>query len=530
MKTRSLLLLLILLNVATAWAARFSFLLHRALQPDGTAIECFISGDEFFNWLHDANGYTIIRASDGFLYWGAVSDGEVVPTAWRADRTNPASLDLEKWAKISLARYNERKAFYATHRGDSPLAPHEGTLNNLVVYIRFSDDTEFTMTRQAYDGRFNATTGKSLRSYHSEVSYNNLTISSTHYPDCPMTTNLSYRDVHNRGYFQPYNATTNPGGYANDTERTDREHTLLRDAIEWINVNSPVPAGLDIDGDSDGYADNVCFIIRGGNDAWAELLWAHRWSLFSYDVFVNGKRVMDYTFQPETQVDVQTLCHEMFHALGAPDLYHYSSDGKAPVGDWDLMESGFGHMGAFMKWKYTNQTWINTIPEITTSGTYTLRPLSGPTGNCFRIASPWSTSQFFVVEYRKKEGTYENSLPGSGMLVYRIDESTTGNAGGPPDEVYLYRPGGTLSVNGTLTNAYFSAGSNRTRINDQTNPSSFLQNGSPGGLRIFGITAADTTISFNVEIIHPDNPSSATATATGVSEILVQWTSHPQYS
>ena len=56
----------------------------------------------------------------------------------------------------------------------------------------------------------------------------------------------------------------------------------------------------------------------------------------------------DYTFQPETQVNVKTLCHEMFHALGAPDLYHYDDNGLniSPAGSWDLMESGGGHMGA----------------------------------------------------------------------------------------------------------------------------------------------------------------------------------------
>lgn len=530
MKTKIFLLFLILLHAGASLAARFEFLPYRAVQPDGSAIDCFVSGDEYFNWLHDKDGYTLIQAPDGYYYWGVQSGETVVPTAWRADRTDPAGLNLPKWAKISLARYNERKAFYRVPGDRVPLAPHEGTLNNLAVYIRFNDDTEFTMTRQAYDGRFNASSGISLKSYYSEVSYNHLTISTTHYPDCPMTINLSYKDSHDRDYFRPYNAVTNPVGYMDDSERTFREHTLLRDAIEWINLNSPVPAGLDIDGDLDGLVDNVCFIIRGGNDAWAELLWAHRWSLFSYNVNINGKRVMDYTFQPETQVDVQTLCHEMFHALGSPDLYHYSSDGKTPVGDWDLMENGFGHMGAYMKWKYTNNTWITEMPWITAPGTYTLRPLSNPTGNCYRIASPYSSSQFFVVEYRKKTGTFEGSIPGSGLLVYRIDASCDGNAGGPPDEVYIYRPNGTLSNNGVLNNAYFSAETNRTKINDQTNPSSFLQNGSAGGLRISKVTSADTTISFTVDIIYPDNPSSATATATGTSEILLKWTKHPQYS
>ena len=97
------------------------------------------------------------------------------------------------------------------------------------------------------------------------------------------------------------------------------------------------------------------------------MLWAHRWTLFSQNVYINGKRVYDYTFQPEGQVAVRTICHEMFHALGAPDLYHYTNQGViSPAGTWDIMDGGSGHMLAYMKWKYSNHSWINNIPEITT--------------------------------------------------------------------------------------------------------------------------------------------------------------------
>ncbi|MCX6268591.1 MAG: M6 family metalloprotease domain-containing protein [Bacteroidetes bacterium] len=403
-------------------------------------------------------------------------------------------------------------------------APHSGILNNLVVYIRFNDDTEFTLTRQAYDNQFNPVTGTSLNSYYTEVSYSALTISSTHYPECAMTTNFSYKDIHDRKYFEPYNATTNPTGYNGDTQRRQREHTLLRDAITWINTNSPVPAGLDIDGDNDGKVDNVCFIIRGGNGAWAELLWAHRWVLNSYNVNINGKQVYDYTFQPESQVDVNVLCHEMFHALGAPDLYHYSSDGFAPAGIWDLMGSGSGHMGAYMKWRYTQNSWIASIPAITESGTYSLHPLStSATNNCYSIASPNSTTEFFVVEYRKKTGTYEGTLPGSGLIVYRIDPTNTGNANGPPDEVYIYRPGGTPTANGNTSSAYFASGTGRTKINDLTNPSSFLQDGTPGGLDISNVTAADSTISFTVNYHNFNDPVHFSASSLSFSEIMLTW-------
>ncbi|MBN1926949.1 MAG: M6 family metalloprotease domain-containing protein [Prolixibacteraceae bacterium] len=537
MKRILVLLGALLLCTFYANSAYFSFLPYEITQPDGEKISCFVSGDEFYHWMHDKDGYTIIQSPDGYYYYGVSTGDSIVPTTNKVNSSDPGILGINKWEKVSVEKYEKNKSFLqvvpkeeisGSETNTPPLsAPHTNTLNNIVIYIRFADDDEFTATRQSFDDKFNLVPGTSLQAYFKEVSYDNLTISSTHYPACDMTTNFSYQDSHPRAYFEPYNETTNPIGYTggnNSTDRRVREHTLLKNAIEWVNANSPVPSGLNVDGDNDGYVDNVCFNIVGGNGGWAALLWAHKWALYSYAAYINGKRVWEYTFQPETQVSVKTLCHEMFHSLGAPDLYHYSYDGLSPTGNWDLMHSGFGHMGAYMKWKYANQAWISNIPEITTSGTYTLNPLASPTNNCYKVASPNSSSQFFVMEYRRRvSGTFENNVPGSGLLVYRIDPSRNGNASGPPDEVYIFRPNGTPTVNGSINSAHFSSDVGRTEINDYTNPYSFLQDGSPGGLSISNVTSAGSTISFDVNYDLVAPPDDFSATAVSHSQIDLSW-------
>jgi len=512
--------LLLFMSSIVLHAAWFNRLPYTVTQPDGSTIECFVSGDEFFNWLHDDAGFTIIVGDDGFYYYGTVAGEIVVPTTYRINSVNPESVGLQPWAKISQREYQKKKDEFWKDANRSTRAPHSGILNNLVVYIRFNDQPEFSIPRTVYDGRFNNPDGSSLQTYYTEVSYDNLLIDSHHYPICDLSINLSYQDSHNRSYFEPYHAVNNPDGYKNSSQRTNREHTLLKDAIAFIH--DEVPLDLDLDADNDGLVDNMCFIIRGNSGAWADLLWAHRWVLYTYNVYIHGKKVYDYTFQPENQNDVQTLCHEMFHSLGAPDLYHYTGNGISPAGPWDLMESGYGHMLGYMKYKYAGQTWITEIPEITTAGTYTLNPLTSPTNNIYKIASPNSPTQFFVVEYRRKvPGTYEMNLPGSGLLVYRIDLTVgDGNADGPPDEVYVYRPNGTTINNGTVNQAYFASNVNRTAINDYTNPSSFLQNGSPGGLNIFNIGQAGETISFDVLMgteITPDIIADVTTVPAGGS-------------
>ncbi len=256
-----------------------------------------------------------------------------------------------------------------------------------------------------------------------------------------------------------------------------------------------------IDGDGDGRVDNLTFVVYGSPTGWSSLLWPHQWSLYSQTAYINGKRVYTYSLHLQSMFNVGVLCHEMFHCLGSPDLYHYTSNGIQPVGGWDVMENNRNppqHMGAYMKWRYG--TWIASIPEITTSGTYTLNPLTSSSGNCYKIRSPNSATEYFIVEYRRRTGIFESSLPGEGLLVYRINTAEVGNADGPPDEVYLYRPDGTLSANGTVNNAAFSSGAGRTAINDATNPSSFLTSGGAGGLNISAVGAVGSTISFTVTL------------------------------
>ena len=499
---------------------------YKASQPDGSIIDCFVSGDEYFNWLHDEAGYTIVCAEDGYYYYAIKKQDQIVPSGWRVNCIDPAQAGLTTWIKISESEYNKRKQVRQSRKSEEIKTPHLGLLNNLVIYIKFSDDEEFATTRQTFDDKFNNASGSSLKNYYEQVSYNKFTISSTHYPYCAPTTNYSYTDTHPRSFFLPYNATSNPNGYMNNPQSTQRERDLLGNAVAWINSNSPVPTELNIDADNNGLIDNICFIIRGSNYLWGSLLWAHQDQLIGVNVAINGKVVRNYTFHPESQTGNSTLCHEMFHSLGAYDLYHYNDGGLgiSPVSDWDLMGTGGGHMGAFNKWKYSGHTWVENIPLIEVSGTYSLSPLSAETGNCYRIASPYSDHEFFVVEYRRKTGLYEGLLPGSGLLVYRVDDRVAGNSSGPPDEIYIYRPGGTFTNNGNPYKANFSAETGRTTISDTTQPSSFLNDGSAGGLNIYNITSAGDSIMFSVlnSIVSPPAEFSAT-TQTNGKDILLEW-------
>ena len=382
-----------------------------------------------------------------------------------AGAVDPALYGLTPGAAISPDIYHSNQLFYSSQDSGRPDrdAPTSGVINQINVFIKFSDDPEFPHPRSYYNVVFQTDEDESsLKHYYYETSYNTLTVNTHHYPGSFGDINTTYVDSQPRGYYEPY-SEANPIGYQNDAERGLREHTLLANALNAIAPS--VSPDIDIDGDDNGYVDAVSFVVYGTPGDWSDLLWPHRWSLYSQDVEINGSIVGDYLFMLSESwyFNVGVLCHEFFHVLGAPDLYHYDGGGApSAVGAWDLMESNTDppqYSSAFMKWKYGD--WVE-ITEINASGTYTLNPLQEQENVLYKIASPNSETEYFVVEYRKKEGLYEVNTPGnrSGLLVYRINtEAGNGNASGPPDEIYLYRPGGTLSSNGNFNNAPYSSDS-----------------------------------------------------------------------
>jgi len=484
------------------------------IQPDNSELHCYTSGDEYYSWLHDENGFPIIQSQlDGFYYYGERNGDKLVPSLNRADKVLPRVQNRDTWSGITRTNYLERRKRYWTGF-ELYDAPSIGTINNINIFIRFNDELEFRHQCGDYDDPFNKTDGPSLSNYFDEVSYGLLEVNTHHFPTCD-SEELSYQDVHDRSYYQPYNEITNSDGYLecwNTNDITEngfscedssrwgyiREHILLKNAIE--SIKTQIPSDLNVDGNDDLLVDNVTFLVSGAPTGWSDLLWPHRWSLTTFDVEINGSIVDAYNLNllggNPSYFTVGTLCHEFFHSLGGPDLYHYvESSAPTPVGGWDVMEQTAEtpqHMSAWMKYRYAN--WLDCT-LIEKGGTYTLNPLQEKENSCYIVNSPYSESQLFSIEYRKQEGLYETFLPGNedGLLVYRINLDINsngildtlevndswngtigGNADGPPDEVYLYRPGGTSSLNGNLLGATFSSGSGKIQLNDGTDPSSFL--------------------------------------------------------
>jgi len=515
--------LYILLFLTTSLHATwFDNIPREITQPDGQKIRCFVTGDQYVRRLHDENNYTIIQSkNDGFFYYAEKNEfNKLIPSSSRVGSVNPSELNIEVGLKVEHDEYMQRRRFYdySNESRNGRDAPSTGEISQVNIFIRFADDPDFPQPRSYYDEIFQTEEDEpSLKHYFLDISHDSLLVNTYHYPGTFTGANTAYVDSYNRAYYEPYTAA-NTQGYNGDAERTQREHNLLANALN--SVSSNISSLINVDANNDGYVDAVSFVVYGNPGDWSDLLWPHRWSLFSQNVTINGAQVSDYLFMLSESwyFNVGVLCHEFGHVLGAPDYYHYSSSGApTPVGGWDVMASNGNPPqipSAFTQWKYFD--W-GAIPEITESGTYSLNPLHTPEGNSYKISSPNSESEYFILEYRSQDGMYEENLPGSrsGLVIYRVNPNAgNGNAQGPPDELYVYRPGGSINNNGSFEIAPFSADYGITEFNDETDPACFLYNDGnsiDGGLNIYNITGSGETISFTVSFgtpllsVSPDN-------------------------
>lgn len=518
MKKAFILIIALLGAMLCATAAPLKNMEVRLTQPDGQVINCFASGDEFYNYLHDANGFTIVKGDDGFYCYAIHNEqGQVVASTYRVGSVDPASVGLQPNVKISEAEYHrlrqEREQYIRPVQRPRDRELNHGRYNNLVVFIRFAGDTYHSTSYATVDSMFNAANYESisLHNYYHHISYNQLDLRSFFYPEPDGQTLLSYEDIHPKQYYQPYDASTNPIGYQ-DANLAEREFSLLEGAINYIN--GMVPDTLDLDYNGDGMVDNVVFVIKGETGEWNSLLWPHRWCIYDRYVWLNGLRVYDFNLQLEQggYFNVSTLCHEMFHSLGAPDLYHYSG-GVDAVGQWDVMCSDTEppqQPGVYMKYKYGH--WVDDIPDITGDyGYYEIEADSweGNRRNAYRIGTS-DPNQFIVVEYRNQNDVFDSHVPDGGLIIYRIDTRFDGNAGWNGtdqfDEIYVFRPGGSVNEAGDLGRANFCAERNRTEFSIYTDPYLFLTNGQSfdWSERIYNIGTRGNKISFTYGPLNGD--------------------------
>ena len=415
-------------------------------QPDGSYITLRLVGDEWLSFNTTADGYSVVKDQRGYYVYAEQKDGRLQPTARVAHDESERSADeqaflagVKKYQAPEMdAKVAEMKSLVETagaqRRAQGNRATNYSKFKGLIVLVQFNDK-EFSrpdykdiitdmVNKEDYSGFDGTKMTGSVRDYFSDNS---------------------------GGKFKPQFDIAGP--YTVDFSQYDPESTSNANKIILAAVDS---ANADVnykdyDGDNDGIVDLVFFVIAGnganyvGNDK--NLWWPHRSYILEQQngqyryVYRDGVRLGDYasatelagvTSKPSSvYIDgIGTICHEFSHVLGLPDFYdsNYEENGQSITpGEWSVMDQGcylnrgYTPVGYSLYERYS-VGFTDEPQKIETEGSYQLEPLhTSYTG--LRIDSPVK-NEFFLLENRQN-GSYkwDAYLPGSGMLVYRVDLS-----------------------------------------------------------------------------------------------------------
>ncbi|MGL4485024.1 MAG: InlB B-repeat-containing protein [Anaerovoracaceae bacterium] len=492
-------------------------------QPNGVVLNLFASGDEFFNYLHDKDGNIIKQASNGYYVYTKQNKGSIVENknyvvgkvqldVIKDNIVNESDSVIAKEASRVLSQGNELEEVTKTTQKASMAT--FGQMANLIIYIRFADEKEFVST-----SFMNKVKGYFVNDKQSVGSYIKAESRGETEAKTVIPVSYSYKDIYNRNYFQPYNETTNPNGYVGNVEREKREHSLLLRAVE--SIAPKVSSSQVLDYNNDNRIDNVNFIVSGMTNGWNNLLWPHKWDLFSVNAKINGKRVYTFNFNlaGSGYFSLDTLIHEFKHTIGFPDLYRYYDDSrdykdKNPVAEWDMMADSrdqyslFACMADYTSWAGKDDTryYIKSNGDATT---YSLYPTTNASSSksAVKVISNVNPKEYFVIEYRRNDYTrtiWDKGLNDSGLIVYRVNVNNAGdgNRDGKGtdlslDQYYVFRTGASpdsACIDGVKRKSYGSLNLSNTNKNSTI----YYSNGQNSGIVISIVETSGEKITFTV--------------------------------
>lgn len=424
------------------------------VRADGSRVEFYESGDKYFSYCHDKDGFILIREGDE-LYYAYNDNGRPVASDVRYGQKGLAALTAPRMLASEID-FDSNPDLLTDYPVDEEFAPRPlngsgepRVIANIIIYIVFKDES--TAPLEANPARpYLEDNDPSLADYFYKASDGGIEVVNF-YPQNGSNVYV-YKAPYNREYYNVKQSQT--------TTRGERESQLLTAAVNAAAGRFNF-GGVDIDTNDDGYVDSVTFLISGASSTdWGGLLWPHSWNLASINKTYNKSNearigdilVGNYSFNFVSSIDVGVLSHEFFHVLGAPDLYHYDYD-FVPVGDWDIMQ--FNKPTPQLPLTYMRTQYLGVsqsrVGTVTGNGVYSLTPTvtASPAARlAYKIPSNVS-GQYFMVEYRSNSAypTYDSELPDSGLIVYRIKEGVQdGNKNARhqnpsyPDEVYVFRP------------------------------------------------------------------------------------------
>ena len=93
-------------------ATWFESIERSIIQPDGSVLNCYVSGDQYLRRLHDQNNYTIVlNENDGFYYYAKIANAKIIPSDHLVGSALPRDLNIAPGIMESGDIYQQKKNF-----------------------------------------------------------------------------------------------------------------------------------------------------------------------------------------------------------------------------------------------------------------------------------------------------------------------------------------------------------------------------------------------------------------------------------
>ncbi len=505
----------------------------RIAQPDGSMLTVRLVGDEYLHFYTTDDGYSVVRRDDGFYaYAQKGADGQLVATGRTAHDSAQRTADEQAWLKgvkkrlapqMTARAARERDAEYVrraqarqARRAAAAQAPvyNYNNFRGLIILVEFNDRVfsrsnyasmmEDMVNKEDYRGYDNSQYGRYTGSVRDYFYDNSDGLFSPQF-DVVGPVTVDYSQYH-------------PEGFDNMSEITIGALEAADSLVDYSQY----------DGDGDGMVDMVYFIFAGlgsnmtGNDE--RLVWPHAGYIYNNNsssrwVIKDGVYMGRYACSTELLgsanwhiIDgIGTICHEFSHVLGVMDLYdtdYEKSGGETPhPGEWSIMSGG-----SYMNNSRTPVGYniyeryamgFATPQLIGGEGSFTLESV-GYSNTGYRLDTPVK-KEFFLMENRQQTDKWDRYLPGHGLLVYRVDSTSTNvwqqnNVNVNPKHMYfeLLRAGGNNGASAQASDPF--PGSRKvTTLNNSTSPANLLTwANKPNKLGLDNIAEKNGIVTFDV--------------------------------
>ncbi|MDP6937087.1 MAG: M6 family metalloprotease domain-containing protein, partial [Candidatus Marinimicrobia bacterium] len=435
-------------------------------QPNDAEIPVKMSGHEYYNWLETADGYVIEKdPSDLFWYYSDLdAGGNFVSSGIPVKYPAPIHLNIPPGLREVFPKARELSHYHygESHSRNSVLLRGSTTLfRPLVFLIDFSNlpadlnsitphYSQEQFQSLLFDTNLNpATAGlpsdyeRSMRDYYYEVSGGKMEIHGEVIDWTTLSNSYSY--------------------YVDNAQGTGAgSHGILQSSaavlVEAALANDAKVDYSEFDGNEDGVVDAVILVVRGWSDGSDTHFWPHM-SLLHGGIngiasiapgapvdsdgylSLDNTAIKEYILVTEQYYQnnqggaergwihpIGTLCHELGHVLGLPDLYDTTPASTEGIGEWGLMGSGnwnMQHSPAYPSaWSRYRLGFIEPqFLEMKTSLALSLAPTDNHTAYLLPMDS-WNPNEYLLLENRQAWGT-DLFLKGTGLLVWHIDETLT---------------------------------------------------------------------------------------------------------